>query len=189
MKLDIERGDRVFPQSGKAWDIANALLEFCVENGVKIIYNTRVTEILTLGDRVFGVKYINRRGFERKEECAQVILATGGVSYPATGSTGSGYEIIPSAWFDNLDRYRITAQLSTSRRGVCIVARSDTSADLKIERRDSAHYFINVPASATVDMDEGEIVLTIELRDTLTDAVLKAERRTIPLIKAREIRP
>ena len=95
-------------------------------------------------------------------------------------------EIIPSAWFDNLDRYRITAQLSTSRRGVCIVARS---ADLKIERRDSAHYFINVPASATVDMDEGEIVLTIELRDTLTDAVLKAERRTIPLIKAREIRP
>lgn len=47
----------------------------------------------------------------------------------------------------------------------------------------------NVPASATVDMDEGEIVLTIELRDTLTDAVLKAERRTIPLIKAREIRP
>ena len=38
VKLDIERGDRVFPQSGKAWDIANALLEFCVENGVKIIY-------------------------------------------------------------------------------------------------------------------------------------------------------
>ena len=91
VKLDIERGDRVFPQSGKAWDIANALLEFCVENGVKIIYNTRVTEILTLGDRVFGVKYINRRGFERKEECAQVILATGGVAYPATGSTGDGY--------------------------------------------------------------------------------------------------
>jgi predicted Rossmann fold flavoprotein len=85
VKLDIERGDRVFPQSGKAWDIANALLEFCVENGVKIIYNTRVTEILTLGDRVFGVKYINRRGFERKEECAQVILATGGVSYRIDG--------------------------------------------------------------------------------------------------------
>ena len=96
VKLDIERGDRVFPQSGKAWDIANALLEFCVENGVKIIYNTRVTEILTLGDRVFGVKYINRRGFERKEECAQVILATGGVSYPATGSTGDGYDFARS---------------------------------------------------------------------------------------------
>ena len=91
VKLDIERGDRVFPQSGKAWDIANALLEYCYENGVKIIYNTRVTEIMTLGDKVFGVRYINRRGFERKEECPQVIVATGGVSYPATGSTGDGY--------------------------------------------------------------------------------------------------
>lgn len=98
-------------------------------------------------------------------------------------------EVIPSAWFDNLDRYRITAQLSTSRRGVCITARSDAATELKIVRRDSAHYFINVPASATVDMDEGEIVVTIELRDKLTDAVLKAERRTIPLIKTREIRP
>ena len=91
VKLEIERGERVFPKSGKAWDIANALLEYCFENGVKIIYDTRVTEIMTLGNRVFGVKYINKRGFERKEECAQVILATGGVSYPATGSTGDGY--------------------------------------------------------------------------------------------------
>ena len=91
VKLDIERGERVFPKSGKAWDIANALLEYCYENGVKIIYNTRVTEIMTLGDKVFGVRYINRRGFERKEECPQVIVATGGVSYPATGSTGDGY--------------------------------------------------------------------------------------------------
>lgn len=91
VKLEIERGERVFPQSGKAWDIANALLEYCFENGVKIIYSTRVTEIMTVCDKVFGVRYINKRGFARKEECAQVILATGGVSYPATGSTGDGY--------------------------------------------------------------------------------------------------
>ena len=91
VKLDIERGDRVFPRSGKAWDIANALLEYCVANGVKICYDTRVTEILTLGNKVFGVRYINKRGFARKEEAAKVILATGGVSYPATGSTGDGY--------------------------------------------------------------------------------------------------
>ena len=91
VRLDIERGERVFPHSGKAWDIANALLGFCVDNGVKILYDTRVTGIMTLGGRVFGVKYVNKRGFERKEECPQVILATGGVSYPATGSTGDGY--------------------------------------------------------------------------------------------------
>ncbi len=91
VKLEVERGDRVFPKSGKAWDIANALLDYCVDNGVEIRYDTRVTEILTLSGRVFGVKYINKRGFERKEECPAVILATGGVSYPATGSTGDGY--------------------------------------------------------------------------------------------------
>ena len=91
VKLEIERGERVFPKSGKAWDIANALLEYCIGNGVRTLYDTRVTQILTLGDRVFGVRYINKRGFERKEECAQVIVATGGVSYPATGSTGDGY--------------------------------------------------------------------------------------------------
>lgn len=79
------------PRSGKAWDIANALLEYCVDNGVKIVYDTRVTEIMTLNGRVFGVRYRNKRGFERKEECPRVIVATGGVSYPATGSTGDGY--------------------------------------------------------------------------------------------------
>lgn len=91
VKLEVERGDRVFPKSSKAWDIANALLDYCVDNGVEIRYDTRVTGILTLGGRVFGVKYLNKRGFERKEECPAVILATGGVSYPATGSTGDGY--------------------------------------------------------------------------------------------------
>ena len=62
VKLDVERGERVFPRSGKAWDIANALLEYCVDNGVKIVYDTRVTEIMTLNGRVFGVRYRNKRG-------------------------------------------------------------------------------------------------------------------------------
>lgn len=91
VKLEVERGERVFPKSGKAWDIANALLDFCVDNGVKILYDTRAVGIMTLAGRVFAVRYRNKRGFERKEECRQVILATGGVSYPATGSTGDGY--------------------------------------------------------------------------------------------------
>ena len=91
VKLDIERGERVFPHSGKAWDIANALLDYCVETGVKIVYNCKVEEILTISDRVYGVKYRNKRGFIRKEEAEAVIIATGGVSYPGTGSTGDGY--------------------------------------------------------------------------------------------------
>lgn len=92
VKLEIERGERVFPKSGKAWDIANALVEFCEDKGVKIVYKTQVTEITTIGDKVTGVKYLNARGFERREEASHVIVATGGVSYPSTGSTGDGYD-------------------------------------------------------------------------------------------------
>ena len=91
VKLDIERGQRVFPKSGKAWDIANALVDYCLDNEVEIAYNTRVNNILTIDNKIYGVTYINKRGFERKVEAENVIIATGGVSYPGTGSTGDGY--------------------------------------------------------------------------------------------------
>ena len=91
VKLDIERGQRVFPHSGKAWDIANALMDYCVESGVEVMYDTRVSDVLAIDGKVYGVRYFNKRGFERKEEAPNVISATGGVSYPATGSTGDGY--------------------------------------------------------------------------------------------------
>ena len=91
VKLDIERGQRVFPRSGKAWDIANVLADYCAENGVETMYDTRVADILVVDGKAYGVRYFNKRGFERKEEAPNVIVATGGVSYPATGSTGDGY--------------------------------------------------------------------------------------------------
>lgn len=91
VKLDIERGQRVFPRSGKAWDIANALVDYCTDNGVTFMYDTRADGILTSDGKVYGVTYVNKRGFRRKEEASTVIVATGGVSYPATGSTGDGY--------------------------------------------------------------------------------------------------
>lgn len=96
VKLDIERGERVFPKSGKAWDIANALVDFCEDKGVKIVYKSEVTAIETLDGKVTGVRYRNARGFERREEAQYVIIATGGVSYPSTGSTGDGYDFATS---------------------------------------------------------------------------------------------
>lgn len=91
VKLKTERGDRVFPESGKAADIANALEFYCRDYGVEIQCDSRVSEIITIGNRVLGVKFFNKRGFERKVEAPNVIIATGGVSYPRTGSTGDGY--------------------------------------------------------------------------------------------------
>ena len=91
VKLVTERGERVFPASGKAADIANALEFYCRDYEVDIQCNSRVTEILVADGKVYGLKYMNKRGFIRKIEVANVIIATGGVSYPATGSTGDGY--------------------------------------------------------------------------------------------------
>lgn len=92
VKLDVERGERVFPHSGRAGEIADALEFYCRDNDVTIECNARVTGILTACGKVYGVQYLNKRGFERKAEAPAVIVATGGVSYPATGSTGDGYE-------------------------------------------------------------------------------------------------
>ena len=97
VKLVTERGERVFPESGKAADIANALEFYCRDYDVEIQCHCRVKEILTLGDKVMGVRYSNKRGFERKVEAENVIIATGGVSYPGTGSTGDGYHFADAA--------------------------------------------------------------------------------------------
>ncbi|MBR2027295.1 MAG: NAD(P)/FAD-dependent oxidoreductase [Alistipes sp.] len=91
VKLVTERGERVFPASDKAADIANALEFYCRDHEVEIQCNSRVTEILVSDGKVYGVKYMNKRGYLRRIEVANVIIATGGVSYPGTGSTGDGY--------------------------------------------------------------------------------------------------
>lgn len=93
VKLETERGGRVFPKSGKAWDIAQALVDWCREEGVKVECNANVKSIDIVAGKVRGVTYRNARGFERRAEAPAVILATGGASYPATGSTGDGYRI------------------------------------------------------------------------------------------------
>lgn len=85
--LKTERGNRVFPVSDRAMDIADALISFCKQNGVKVITDT-VAEILTQNGEVTGVKCASQSGFEAKS----VIVATGGVSYSKTGSTGDGYK-------------------------------------------------------------------------------------------------
>ena len=83
--LKTERGNRVFPQS----DHSQSILD-CLQNGLRRNHVTvrggTVSEILTANGRVTGV-----RAGETCYEAAWVILATGGVSYPATGSTGDGY--------------------------------------------------------------------------------------------------
>ena len=85
--LKTERGNRVFPVSDKAVDIVDALVK-AVKKDCKII-EASAKEILTKDNAVSGVKLENGETLEA--DC--VILATGGLSYPLTGSTGDGYKM------------------------------------------------------------------------------------------------
>jgi len=89
----VERGGRIFPASGRAYDVVDALTEWMRGQGVTVRSGISVDSLLADGGRVCGV-----RDSARKEHPADaVIVATGGVSYPATGSTGDGYRLARSA--------------------------------------------------------------------------------------------
>ena len=84
--VKLERGNRYFPVSDKAKDVVDALEKEL--SGVEILTNTSVTEIITKNNEAIGVKTNKGDFFAEK-----IILATGGKSYPLTGSTGDGYEM------------------------------------------------------------------------------------------------
>ncbi len=87
VSLKVERGNRVFPVSDKATDIIDALLKELKKRKVRII-ETRATDLLVNDGAVYGV--VTEQG---EILCDRVIVATGGVSYPLTGSTGDGYDM------------------------------------------------------------------------------------------------
>ena len=91
-KLKTERGNRVFPVSDKSSDIIKTLQNALVSSGVDICLNTEVLSIVVRDGKVFGVR-------TDKDEIASdsVIICTGGISYPLTGSTGDGYTFAKQA--------------------------------------------------------------------------------------------
>ncbi len=90
LKLKTERGERVFPQSDHSSDVIKVLEKEVKAQGVQIELNTEVEEVLREEDRVSGVQIRRGKKIEKKAYDA-VIIATGGISYPQTGSTGDGY--------------------------------------------------------------------------------------------------
>lgn len=90
--LKTERGNRVFPQSDRAGDICDALRRFCRRGGVGIVRGT-AERILTRDGAVTGVEFTSPEGARGEIPAKNVLLATGGMSYPSTGSDGSGYAL------------------------------------------------------------------------------------------------
>ena len=90
--LKTERGGRVFPVSDRAMDIADALCEFARRGGVQVV-QAAVTGLILENGAVCGARTADGREYR----APLTVLATGGKSYPATGSDGSGYRLAAEA--------------------------------------------------------------------------------------------
>ena len=93
-----ERGGRVFPASGQAQDVVDALVRWVGDRGVTLRTRSPVERLLVEGGRVVGVQVARNQVLGEKPgfHADAVIVATGGASYPATGSTGDGYRMAES---------------------------------------------------------------------------------------------
>ena len=104
LPLVVERGDRVFPKSMKATDVVSVLERHILQGGVEILKNAPVESVAAIDDNgsgdipdsLFLVKHSNGQ----QTRCRKVIVATGGMSYQSTGSTGDGYLFAKSMGHD-----------------------------------------------------------------------------------------
>lgn len=87
LKTKVERGGRVFPESDKSSDVIKTISLMLKKAGVIVKLNDKVKKITVKDGAVSGI--ISKSG---EHACDGVIICTGGMSYPATGSTGDGYE-------------------------------------------------------------------------------------------------
>ncbi len=106
-----ERGGRIFPASDHASDVTKALSAGLKRHGVRIELNTRAKSLITgAGRRVTGVVMDDGRRFESEH----VIIATGGLSYPPTGSTGDGLLLAKEAGIGVTDTFPALVPLVSS---------------------------------------------------------------------------
>lgn len=92
VETKVERGNRVFPVSDSSKDVQMAFIKLLKKYHVKVETNSNVREIITENGEVTKVKY-EQDSVKKEINAEKIILATGGKSYPGTGSTGDGYLI------------------------------------------------------------------------------------------------
>ncbi|MGN0447154.1 MAG: NAD(P)/FAD-dependent oxidoreductase [Acutalibacteraceae bacterium] len=145
--LKVERGNRVFPESDKAVDIVDALNSFSQDGGAKRIKG-RVTELIIEDGKVCGVRL--ESGEEYRGD--SVIVATGGMSYPLTGSTGDGYALAKQAGHTVTDLKPSLVPLDC-HEGFCMDLQGLTLKNIEITVLDTENY-------KEVYKDFGEMLFT-----------------------------
>jgi len=154
VKVKNERGNRVFPESDKSLDVLKALLEELKELNVEIKTNTEVTRILVQNNEVQGVIFKKKTdNTEEKIFADKIILATGGKSYEATGSTGDGYKIAKELGHNITDIKPSLVPLVCKEKELCKSLQGLSLRNVGIK-------FINIENRKVIYEDFGEMLFT-----------------------------
>lgn len=179
--LKTERGRRVFPISDKADDIADSMADRLLKDGCKVEHSA-VEDIRPTGNGTFQVSFRN------KNECfGAVVIATGGLSYPATGSTGDGYRFAGHLGISSRKGRPSLIPIETVEDTSDLMGLTLKNIRLKLIEGSStiyeemgemlfAHFGITGPlvlsASAYMDDDPGKYEISIDMKPALTNEEL-----------------
>jgi hypothetical protein len=187
----VERGGRVFPASNDANQVADALVRFAREQGVRIRLTSRATALICTGQQIRGV------GLESGEQmpARAVILATGGASYPKTGSTGDGYRLAAQVGHSLLPVRPALVPLliaGSEPRAMMGLSLRNVEVRLLLDGQEVArdfgemlftHYGVSGPiiltlsGPATVRLGQGRLEMAINLKPALSPEKLDARLR------------
>lgn len=156
MPYKVERGNRVFPSSNHSSDVIRTLQKTLQKLGVKVFFHTKVLEIKTQEHKVCGVRAIrtdrtDQRATEEFFEADRVIVATGGCSYPSTGSVGDGYQ-----WAKKLGH-----QVTSLRPAlVPFVAKESYVTDMQGLSLKNVEFILKTQNGKTIYREFGEMLFT-----------------------------
>ena len=181
--LKTERGQRVFPVSDRAVDIVDALFKCIKKEGITL-ERKRVGNILFEDGKVTGIKTVDGLCFL----APSVIIATGGLSYPATGSTGDGYKLAEETGHKIMPTAASLVPIVLKEKWCSeLIGLSLKNVTLKVKKGKKVlfeelgemmftHFGISGPlvlsASALIDGDMKEYSLLVDLKPALDEAKL-----------------
>lgn len=152
VEVKTERGNRIFPTSDKSLSVLNALLQELKELKVEIKTNTEVTRILVDENNVTGV-ICKENGNTKKILADKIILATGGKSYEATGSSGDGYKMAKELGHTVTKIQPSLVPLIAKEKELCVSMQGLSLKNVGIK-------FINLENKKIIYEDFGEMLFT-----------------------------
>ena len=190
-ELKIERGKRVFPMSDKSSDIIKTLKNILERQKISVMLNTEVKDIKYDGSKfIIETKYLGHKLYETTVlQVDKLIIATGGLSYPLTGSTGDGYRFADKLGIKVTDRSPSLVPLNIKEIGLCTKLQGITlkNVAIKLYRCDTSnkiiyndfgellftHFGVSGPiilsASAYIKDEELPLTLSIDLKPALSE--------------------